>query len=194
MRGDWPGTTVWREVAGKLVTITVRHLLVNFDDPDVRYAYHPFGCSSVGRDYEAVLQRGHEKAQFMPISLDPDAHLRPLVRTLTALASLAPAPFRIEVGASSWSPGDSQTIRAQEVRAVAILQGKDWRATFSPDQEKPAERIVGVLRLGKHDVIEEKIPVGTRAPDFRGWAQKALARARKAKKLQAQLAKLGVLT
>lgn len=194
MREGWPGTTVRRTVAGKPVTITVRHLLANFDDPDVEYAYSPFGCSSAGPDFEAVLQRGYEKAQFMPISLDPDAHLRPLVRTLTALAPLATEPFQIEIGASRWSPGDSQTLGIQEVRAVATLRGKGWRATFTPDDEKPGERIAAVLRLGEWDAIEERLTVGPRPPDFKGWARKALARARKAARLQAQLAKLGVRT
>ena len=183
----WPEQVFSRTIGGQPVRIAVPHKLLNPDDMDVGYAYSPLCVRSAGPDYEQVIARGRAKAQFEPISLDVDARLRPLARTLETLAPFATDKFwRVEIGRG-------ETFEQWSIQAGGQLKGKGWVATFSPHSDgKGRSSILANLTWGGVTIGKELV-VGTRKPDLKAWAKRALAAAKRARKLQGDLAKLGVL-
>lgn len=183
----WPEQVFTRTIAGQPVRVTVKHRLLNSDDPDVGYAYSPLGVRSAGPDYEQVVARGQAKARFEPVSLDVDVRLRPLARTLAILAPFATTEFwRVEIGRG-------ETFEQWSINAGGQLKGKGWVANFCPHSDEKGRSTILASLEWSGVTISRELSVGARKPDLKAWARKALADAKRAKRLQAELAKLGVL-
>jgi len=166
MAKEWPVQRYTDVTCGVKVTVERYADLLNRDDPDVRFRYSLWGCSSIGSEKEmkAAMKRGEQKAQFTAV--DP--------------VTSVPRPAQAWVNLAAAFGGGNITVREGGQNSGVWIRLPDGYDDVSLEPENDNKNVTAVVTLDDMSTSKTFAVHGGAAPVL-SWiatARKKLKRAR----------------
>jgi len=185
MRKSWPKTTFCTTVNGVFVTVEQYAKLENADDPDVGYAYSPFGVCSAGPDAGKVIARGRQKAIFTKVA--PITQVPPSVLPLTGMMESLGGRITVRHGEAR-GDGDANDAYVTGITAAGEYDDVTFRCVDATGRETEdiaeASAVKATVARG-HLTTTRQFPLrGKRKSNITAWVDKARMILKKAEAAQ----------